>query len=904
MKFSFVSIVLYWFLRFVVSLRYRLHVRGLKEIIQYLAKDKGVLILPNHVAEIDPVILFVVLWPHLHPRPIVVEDFYYLKGIQIFLKAVKALPCPNMEQTVNRWKMRRLKKLQEIIVEGLKAGEKYLIYPSGKLKTSPQEVLGGASFVPAIITEAVDQSIFPSVVFVRTEGLWGSRFSRALTGQVPPFGTKFFEGVKIVLKNFILFTPRRDVTVTFELAPPPFFELRDRQSMNRYLEGWYNAINQGKGDELALIPDFFWSKKLPEVQLEQKKKTIEIDHSLLPEEKKREINEKIAELSGVSPDQVRVDQGLIRDLGLDSLDIAQLTVFLDEHFHSKDVSPADLETVEDLFRCAMKNSSKEEAPQGTTAPKLRKEKSRPLPVPPQGKTIHEAFLRSCDRMGKTIACIDGLSGVLTYKRLKMAALILAEKVRELPGDTIGILLPSSVGAYLSILAVLLAKKTPVMLNWTAGVKALDHAAETAKVETVLSSMKFLTRIRELELGVIEDRITLLEDLKRELGFKDKIKGLRRSLVSADRLMKQMGFDTIQPEDRAVILFTSGTETMPKGVPLSHENLLSNQRAAVKVTPFTNEELLYGVLPPFHSFGFSVTGLLPLLSGLKVAYAPDPTDAHAMAHDIAAYQATFFACAPSFIRGLFQVADRAQLKSLRLIVSGAEKMPEELFTYVESLGPHAKLIEGYGITECSPIVTMNRVNEPRIGVGTPLEGVELCIIDPESAKVLPKEKQGEICIHGPNVFHGYLGTDQDPFLSLLGKRWYRSGDLGTIAPDGSLVLSGRLKRFVKIGGEMVSLGGLEEEIMQIIKEKHMDHLPSGMTELKGPPVALCAIEKAGEKTLLILMSVYQLEKEAINIFLKHRGYSNLIRINEIRFLKEIPLTGTGKTHYRSLEQTLV
>jgi long-chain-fatty-acid--[acyl-carrier-protein] ligase len=907
MKFSIFSFVLYWFMRCVVSLRYRLHIQGLKEVLPFLTRTQGALILPSHVAEMDPVILFVILWPYFHPRPIVVEDFYYLKGIQSFLKTVKALPCPNMEHTVNRWKMRSLKKLKEQIIEGLKVGEKYLIYPSGRLKLTPQEVLGGASFLPSIVFETLEQSVNPSIVLIRTEGLWGSRFSRALTGQVPSFSAKFREGVKIVLKNGLFFTPKRDVKITFELAPPQFFALKDRQAMNRYLETWYNAPNQGRGDELKLVPDFWWSKKVPTIHVETKERTAEVNVNDFPEEKKKEIFDKLAELSDLSSQAIRLDQSLIRDLGLDSLDIAQLTVFLDERFQNKGVSPTDLERVEDLFRFASEGSTRESlVAEGVKIHRLPKENSRPLPMPHQGTTLQEAFLRSCDRMGACIACVDALSGALTYRRLKTAVFVLAKEIEKLPGEHIGILLPSSVGAYLSILAVLFAKKIPVMLNWTAGIKAMNHALEVAEVKVVLSSIKFLSRLKDLELGAAEEKILLLEDLRRGIVWKDKIRGLAKGLFSADWLLNRKGFAAIKPQDCAVILFTSGTETMPKGVPLSHENLLSNQKAAMEAVCFSfkQDETLYGVLPPFHSFGFSVTGLLPLFAGIKVIYAPDPTDARRMAYDIAAFHVTFFVCAPSFIRALFQAADRSQLKSLRLVVSGSEKMPEEFEDYVRSIGPDAHLIEGYGITECGPIVTMHRLGEQKIGVGRPLKDIELCLLDPESEAVLPKDKQGEIAIHGPNVFAGYLGIDTNPFLLLEGKRWYRSGDLGTIAPCGSLVLSGRLKRFVKIGAEMISLGGVEEEILQIVKEKKLDRLPQGVTELKGPPIALCAIEKPGEKTLLVLISVYELDKETINIFLKHRGYSNLVRLSEIRFLKEIPLTGTGKTHYRLLEQSLV
>lgn len=240
-------------------------------------------------------------------------------------------------------------------------------------------------------------------------------------------------------------------------------------------------------------------------------------------------------------------------------------------------------------------------------------------------------------------------------------------------------------------------------------------------------------------------------------------------------------------------------------------------------------------------------------------------------------------------------------SLRLVVSGAEKASDQLFDAAKKMG--IEFIEGYGITECSPIVTLCRIGEKRIGVGRPLEGIELSIVHEETNEKLADGQTGEICIFGPNVFKGYLGYPKNPFLEMDQKKWYRSGDLGFIEKDGSLCLEGRLKRFVKIGGEMVSLGGLETEIEAFVKERGLDKLPKDLQGYKGPALALCAAEQAGEKTRLVLFSVYPLEKEILNTGLKQKGYNNLVRLTEVRLVKEIPLTGTGKTQYRSLEQLL-
>lgn len=211
-----------------------------------------------------------------------------------------------------------------------------------------------------------------------------------------------------------------------------------------------------------------------------------------------------------------------------------------------------------------------------------------------------------------------------------------------------------------------------------------------------------------------------------------------------------------------------------------------------------------------------------------------------------------------------------------------------------------MLEGYGITECSPIVTLTRPKKPRRGVGQPLPGIELCIVSPETCEVMLPGQEGEICIYGPNVFKGYIGTDKSPFIELDGRRWYLSGDRGHLEPDGSLMLSGRLKRFVKIGGEMVSLGGLEEELLKMAQEKKW----IGTVKEDAPPLAVAVLEKNSEKPLMILFSTFDVSKDEINQALLDKGYSTLVKIADVRKVPQIPVTGAGKTHYHALDEMLI
>lgn len=882
------TFLLYALARGLVSLRYRLELTG-EENIQ---ERKGLLFLPNHTAEIDPVIVMALLRKKFRPHPLVVEYFYYAPALHFLMRAAGAIPLPAIEGAANAWTAKQIEKLQKQIKEGLEKGENYLIYPSGKLKVTGVEVLGGASFVHSLVQQAPSAHI----ILVRTTGLWGSTFSKGITGKSPDLKKSLQDGLKILLKNGIFFTPRRTVKVELACAPADLSKKTERKDFNGYLEEWYNRYPE-KEEKRTLVSFAFWKEEFPEVTYKEEKKEGQKETEV-PKEVQEKIFGQLAHMTGRGAGDIQRSMHLSYDLGLDSLDVAGLYTFLEEQFQIADVTHGELQTVEDLLAAAM-GAKKEEQEKEEPPFQWPEEPTRPPVLPPEGETLQEAFLRCCDRMGKRVACIDQLTGLLTYPKFKRAALVLSQKIRALPGDHIGILLPSTSAVYLLIVASLLAKKIPVMLNWTAGERALNHALKVTNLQVVLSSLRFLRKRDIGELGEVGDHILPLEEVRVSLSLKEKIGGLIDSWKNARALLRDLKLNQLKKEDTAVILFTSGTESLPKGVPLSHHNLLSNHRAGLPCVDLKASDILYGVLPPFHSFGFSITGMMPLIIGLRVAYAPNPTDSKGMAKDIARWKPTLFCCAPSFIKALFKVADPAKLASLRLCVSGAEKAPQELFDFVAKLGEGHEMIEGYGITECAPIVTLGPLHQPPKGVGKPLPGIELRVYDEEKKQILPSKQEGEICICGPNVFQGYLGTPKSPFIELEGKRWYRSGDRGYLDEEGFLFLSGRLKRFVKIGGEMVSLGGLEEELLRLSAEKGW--APKKPGKEGAPLLAVTVKEKETDKPLIILFTTFDVSKDDINNALRTSGHAKITKIDEVRRLDEIPLTGTGKTHYSRLDE---
>jgi long-chain-fatty-acid--[acyl-carrier-protein] ligase len=349
-------------------------------------------------------------------------------------------------------------------------------------------------------------------------------------------------------------------------------------------------------------------------------------------------------------------------------------------------------------------------------------------------------------------------------------------------------------------------------------------------------------------------------------------------------------------DTAAILFTSGSEALPKTVPLSHGNLLANVRAVTAAYALRRDDRLLGILPPFHSFGLTVTTLLPLVSGLRAAYHANPTEGAAVARLCGAWRVTLLAGTPTFLGAAARAGSDEELSSLRLVITGAEKCPDRLHDYLASRFPRLSVLEGYGVTECSPVVCANREEDPRRGtIGVPLPGVEVALAHPDTGKGVGTGEAGVLLVRGESVFSGYLGEGApDPFQQFEGVRWYRTGDLVRRGPGGHLVFAGRLRRFVKIGGEMVSLPAVEEVLLERF---------GGEGEDGAPPALAVGAAPSGEPPELVLFSAGGIGREEANEAIRAGGLSPLHFVRRVVEVPEIPLLGTGKTDYRALEALL-
>lgn len=900
---TIVQYFLAYFLSTVLWFRYKITIKGLDKLNKKnLNKAGGVLFLPNHpTVFVEPVAISIALWPKFPIRPMIVDTFAKLPIIKQIIKLLNGLPVPDFDYSSNSLKKKMNDKVEQEVIKGLKKKENFLIFPSGKTKQTGYEALDGASAVHRILQESPESN----VVLIRVKGLWGSSFSRAVLGRSPPFFETVWNGFKHVLKNFIFFSPRREVIIEFEPAPADFPYHSNRLEFNKYLERWYNTPDglrpqegASPGDSLILVSYSRWKEEFPKLWAPEDEEDIDI--SAVPLDIQKKVISKISELTKIPAASIKTTQSLTSGLGMDSLDTAEMIAFLQDQYDITGVASTDLTSVGKLMALASKQIAGKHQ---LDDPKFNlstwnKPVERKNLVLAEGTTIPEVFLNNCEKMGNAPACADMRTGIMTYSQLKLRALILADYIKKMPGEYIGILLPASSAASMTILACQLAGKIPLMINWTVGPRHLQAVVQLSKVQKVITSWSFIDRLQNIDFGVIDDMMIMLEDMRQEISWSDKVKAFLLSKRNTKAILKTLGIDTQNKNDKAVLLFTSGTESLPKGVPLTHENILSNERAAFEAIGPYSDDILYAILPPFHSFGFTGS-LIALLSGMRVAFSPDPTDGSRLAQGFNKWGATIVIGAPSFIKGLLKAATPEQIKSMRLCIVGAEKLPPDLELALWEMGKKDCLLEGYGVTECAPALTFTRPNKPRKGVGQALPGVKLCVVDlNDHQKVLEMGQQGLILASGPNVFTGYLNPGlSSPFVKMKDdSNWYVTGDLGFLDSEGHLILSGRLKRFIKIGGEMVSLAGIEEALMQAaLKNRWIT------AQEEGPSVAITAKEEAGEKTLIFLFSRFDTTVDDINKALREAGFSNLTKISGVTKLPELPLTGTGKINYRKLEE---
>jgi len=518
-------------------------------------------------------------------------------------------------------------------------------------------------------------------------------------------------------------------------------------------------------------------------------------------------------------------------------------------------------------------------------------------------SLAAAWIRSAKARPQQLALAD-IQGAneLSNRRALSASLLFARRIRRLsPEQNIGLLLPTSSAGLLTNLGGLIAGKTLVNLNYSAPLSALEAAVDQAGLRTIYTSQRFLAKLaqRGIDLTPLQSRtrFILLEELATTIGPVEKALTLLATILLPATLLGALFGRASRIEQPAAILFSSGSEGDPKGVVLSHRNIMANIQQVSDVLDTLPDDRIMATLPLFHAFGLTVTGLLPLIEGIPAICHPDPTDALTIAKGIARYKGTIFCGTSTFLR-LFNRNSKVHplmLQSLRLVVAGAERLNPAVRDGFQAKF-NKTILEGYGTTETTPVASVNvpdRIDSSdwhiqhgsRSGsVGLPLPGSSFRIVDPATLASLPTGEDGLILIGGTQVMCGYLNDPQRTdkvILQLDGQRWYRSGDKGHLDEDGFLTIVDRYSRFTKVGGEMISLGAVEQAIGTV--------LPDGIEVL----ATTIPDPRKGEQIVLLYCGA--IDADRLRQLIECSGLNPLMRPSQL-LATTIPKLGSGKSDF--------
>jgi acyl-[acyl-carrier-protein]-phospholipid O-acyltransferase/long-chain-fatty-acid--[acyl-carrier-protein] ligase len=476
-------------------------------------------------------------------------------------------------------------------------------------------------------------------------------------------------------------------------------------------------------------------------------------------------------------------------------------------------------------------------------------------------------------------------------------------------QNVGLLLPASNAAFIANMAVMLKGRAAVNLNFSASPQSVNAGIVEAGIKQVFTSRQFETRLeaRGADFATMLDGVEIryMEDIKESIPqWRLIISLLQVSLLPA-RLLYLLKGTRRSLEDPAAILFSSGSEGKPKGVVLSHRNIQSNCKQISDVLNTRVDDVVVASLPPFHAFGLTVTLIMPLIEGVPVVCHPDPTDVLGIAQAIAKYRGTILFGTATFLSLYARNRKVApiMLDSLRFVVAGAERLPDKVRHDFE-LKFNKRILEGYGATETTPVAAVNvpdaidtsdwkiQVGQHQGSVGLPLPGTSFKIVEPQTREELPLGEDGMILISGNQVMLGYLHDESktgEVIFEQEGMRWYVTGDKGHITPEGFLVIVDRYSRFAKIGGEMVSLGAVEEKARAVLAENAEDDL------------AAAAVPDARKGERIIVLVTSQELQSTLREKMMAAGVSPMMLPGEVVLVDEIPKLGSGKTDFSALNQ---
>ncbi len=510
--------------------------------------------------------------------------------------------------------------------------------------------------------------------------------------------------------------------------------------------------------------------------------------------------------------------------------------------------------------------------------------------------LHLRFVRSAKRHWQRSCLADSTGANLTFGRALAGSIVLARWFRRRLRDDamVGVLLPASVAGGLANIALLFAQKVPVNLNFTAGPAAMESAIHQCGIKTIVTSRTFLAKARIAE----SEAMVFIEDILKSISSARRALTLAACFVLPSIAIRWLyGLRLSDPHSLATVMFTSGSTGVPKGVMLSHHNLMSNVETVSHALSLSKDDKVMGVPPFFHCFGLTGTLWIPLLSGIGAVYHPNPLDAKSIGRMVETHQATILISTPSFCRAYLKNCTQKEFSSLRHAVVGAEKLTEPVATaFKEKFG--LDLLEGYGCTEMSPVVSVNvadvvygRVSQTGTKAGTvghPVPGVCARVVDIETGKTLSHDEEGLLLVKGPGRMLGYL-KNPDKTAQVLRGDWYVTGDIATIDEDGFIQITDRLARFSKMGGEMVPHVKIEDAIAAV------------------PGVEACVVAavsdmRKGERLIAFYTAGGQINPDAIWHSLSRSELPKLWlpRQNDIHYLDELPMLATGKIDLRTVK----
>src|SRR5216110_3486631 len=523
--------------------------------------------------------------------------------------------------------------------------------------------------------------------------------------------------------------------------------------------------------------------------------------------------------------------------------------------------------------------------------------------PSLDRHLAEECVRGLKRRRFATAVIDGIDhSQLSRSKLLGAAAALSRYLRkEFSDKRIAIVLPASKASMVANLAVTLADKVPVDLNFTVGRVANESCCRRANLRVAISATQFMERLKDFPWP---ERVLKLDELMPRLKLQIVFWWIMSVLVPARLLLRLLQIPKEGGHREAVLLFTSGTTGEPKGVVISHRNIVGNVSQFRQLLDATKHDAILASLPFFHTFGSTVTLWYPLIEGVRIVTYPNPLEVTKNAALIERHKLTLLLATPTFLRGYLRKVDPDKLRSLRLVITGAEKLPLDLAKNFEERF-NQRVFEGYGLTETSPVVSVN-LPEPRptkqgeqvqpssrLGsVGKMAPGIAAEIREPETNRKLSLHESGMLWLRGANIFEGYL-HDVERTADVLQHGWLKTGDLGRFDEDGFLYIEGRLSRFSKIGGEMAPHESIEHKIIDLM----------GLAGRDERPVAVVGVQDEAKGEALLLLSAVDIDIAELRKKLQEAGVPNLWIPKHIQRIEGIPVLASGKLDLKRCHETV-